>query len=243
MLTPAELLDVWERGLDQSLTEKAVSLVGAARPDLTWDEIAHMPIGERDRFLLNLREALFGQKLAIVTACPKCNETLESGCRVSDLCQESRIESEDSCVVERDGYRVIFRLLTSTDILSLPTREKSEMLRKRMLALCVLEAYDCDNQAVAVEELPSPIIAEITDGLAAADPQADVMLQLACPDCQHQWRAVFDVAGFLSKEIHFWAQRTVRDVHELARAYGWREADVLGLSPTRRQIYLELARS
>ena len=37
-------------------------------------------------------------------------------------------------------------------------------------------------------------------------------------------------------------QGTLRDVHGLAAAYGWREEDVLRLSPTRRQIYLELAR-
>jgi hypothetical protein len=32
------------------------------------------------------------------------------------------------------------------------------------------------------------------------------------------------------------------DVHALASAYGWREADVLAMSPMRRQVYLELAR-
>ena len=42
--------------------------------------------------------------------------------------------------------------------------------------------------------------------------------------------------------MHAWARRTLRDVHVLARAYGWREADVLALSPTRRQIYVELSR-
>jgi len=30
------------------------------------------------------------------------------------------------------------------------------------------------------------------------------------------------------------------DVHTLARAYGWRERDILTLSPTRRQFYLNM---
>jgi hypothetical protein len=53
---------------------------------------------------------------------------------------------------------------------------------------------------------------------------------------------LFDIASFLWRETHGWAQGTLRDVHGLAAAYGWREEDVLRLSPTRRQIYLELAR-
>jgi hypothetical protein len=32
------------------------------------------------------------------------------------------------------------------------------------------------------------------------------------------------------------------EVDALARAYGWREADILALSPARRAAYLELAR-
>ena len=68
------------------------------------------------------------------------------------------------------------------------------------------------------------------------------MINLSCPACAGAWSATFDIAGFLWKEIHAWAKTALRGVHVLARAYGWRESDVLALSPTRRQIYLELAR-
>ena len=34
--------------------------------------------------------------------------------------------------------------------------------------------------------------------------------------------------------------RFLRDVHTLASTYGWREADILALSPWRRQYYLAL---
>jgi hypothetical protein len=76
--------------------------------------------------------------------------------------------------------------------------------------------------------------------MSDADPQADVELALACPSCGHQWPAAFDIASFLWKELHAWALRTLREVHTLARSYGWREDDVLALSGTRRQLYLEL---
>jgi hypothetical protein len=32
----------------------------------------------------------------------------------------------------------------------------------------------------------------------------------------------------------------LREVHTLAWAYGWREADILAMSPARRQFYIEL---
>jgi hypothetical protein len=75
-----------------------------------------------------------------------------------------------------------------------------------------------------------------------ADPQSNLQFSLTCPACGHCWEAAFDIVSFLWSEIHSWAQRTLRMVHLLARSYGWQEADILAMSPTRRQIYLEMAR-
>jgi hypothetical protein len=67
-----------------------------------------------------------------------------------------------------------------------------------------------------------------------------VQLSLTCPDCDARWDAPLDIASFLWSEVQAWALRTLADVHTLARAYGWAEADILALSPPRRQAYLEL---
>jgi len=88
--------------------------------------------------------------------------------------------------------------------------------------------------------LPADLQAEIGAAMAAADPQADLQLALACPQCAHRWQPVFDIARFLWQELHAWALRTLRDVDTLAHAYHWAEADILALSPRRRQAYLEL---
>jgi hypothetical protein len=77
--------------------------------------------------------------------------------------------------------------------------------------------------------------------MAEADPQADVQLDLSCPACRHRWLAVFDIVSFLWSEIDASARRTLQDVHRLATAYGWREPDILALTPWRRQVYLEMA--
>ena len=76
--------------------------------------------------------------------------------------------------------------------------------------------------------------------MAEADPQADIQLALSCPACGHQWLSTFDIVSFFWSEINAWAYRILREVHILASAYGWREADILAMSPYRRQLYLEM---
>jgi hypothetical protein len=67
-----------------------------------------------------------------------------------------------------------------------------------------------------------------------------VLLGLHCPLCSHSWQALFDIASFFWTEISAHARRLLREVDALARAYGWSEAEILGLSASRRQAYLEL---
>jgi hypothetical protein len=73
-----------------------------------------------------------------------------------------------------------------------------------------------------------------------ADPQANIRLSLTCPACSHQWHGTFDIVTYFWNEINAWAQGVLRDVHMLAATYGWRESDILALSPWRRQFYLEM---
>ena len=97
-----------------------------------------------------------------------------------------------------------------------------------------------DDQELPASELPDAVMEAVTNRMAQADPQADVQLAIRCPNCGHQWEAPFDIGSFLWTEIHACAMRLLREIHALASAYGWREADILALSPRRRQAYLEL---
>lgn len=72
------------------------------------------------------------------------------------------------------------------------------------------------------------------------DPQAVVRLKIVCDSCQHQWDEEFEVASFLWGEVDAWAGRLLREVHVLARAYAWREEDILAMSSRRRHCYLEM---
>lgn len=238
--TAADLLNVWENGLRQAPMRRALLLLAVACPESSAEELAALPVGQRDARLLELRQWLFGPEIAMVAPCPACGGQLESAFRVDDirLQPDGAIAAMQTCAV--DGYRVTFRLPASNDLFALAADSPPAAARRALLARCLMEARDAGGATISAESLPDHVVAAVAAQMSEADPQADVQLQLACPACQHRWQAVFDIANFLWKEIHAWAQRTLRDVHRLARAYGWREADVLALSPTRRQIYLEL---
>jgi hypothetical protein len=236
----AELLDHWEGGLQQPPARRMLGLLAAACPEAAAGDIAALPIGRRDAGLLELRERLFGPTLTMVASCPGCGERLQSALAVSDL--RSNAESIAPLVLDIEGYRVTFRLPTSIDLLALSQRMEHRDARQLLLSRCLLDVRLADDEPAHPDSLPEHVVAAVSAHMSAVDPQADVELNLSCPSCDNVWSMTFDIASFLWKEIHAWAKSMLRSVDCLARAYGWREADVLALSPTRRHFYLELAR-
>ena len=137
-------------------------------------------------------------------------------------------------------YEVTFRLPNSLDLLKLTPEADVAINRRRLLELCLTSTRQ-HGQDVPAERLPDEVMSVVAEQMAQADPQADVQLALTCPECAHPWQAPLDIVSFLWSELHAWAGRLLQEVHELASAYGWSEAEVVGLSPARRRLYLELA--
>jgi hypothetical protein len=235
-----ELLDIWEQAQHQPLPTRMLCLLAAAMPETHGAELGALPIGRRNALLLDLRERAFGSGLAFVAECPCCGSDLELAFAVTDI----RVAAPDDAelCVEAEGYRVQFRLPASDDLLAI-LREHPQRAPAALLQRCLLDLRTPDGECGDAAALPPSIVAAIDARMATADPQADIRFETACPSCAHAWHPTFDVANFLWQEIHAWAKEALRNVHSLARAYGWRETDVLALSPTRRRIYLELARS
>ena len=92
-----------------------------------------------------------------------------------------------------------------------------------------------------MEDLPPEVVRALSEAMAARDPQAEVRLRLVCPACGSDRIALLDVVTFLWTGIRTRAERLMREVSDLARAYGWSETDILSMSPARRRFYLEAA--
>ena len=91
------------------------------------------------------------------------------------------------------------------------------------------------------DELPMEVQERMAERAAEADPRADIRLNLPCPECGTQTKAVLDIGSALCQELDAWARGILRDVYLLASSCGWSEAEVLAMSPLRRRYYLELA--
>jgi hypothetical protein len=235
-LSTAELLSVWERGQARPPVERALALLAAACPEETPDELARLSIGRRDALLMTLREWTFGPRLVSLATCPDCGERLELDMAVADLRVPSAGPAPERLEMAVDGYEISLRLPDSRDLAALSGESDLPALRQRLLGRCLL-AVRCHGEEAS---LPAELTEAAVARLAEADPQADVQLALSCPGCGGSWLAAFDIVTFYWREIEAWAARTLREIHALARAYGWNEGEILSLSPQRRQIYLQM---
>lgn len=238
-LTARDLVEVWEVGEDQHPLDRALTLLAAAYPERSWDELAALSVGQRDARLLALRERTCGPKLSAVVECPRCAQRLEFEMRVSDLRAADAGAGEDAREFVADGVALRFRLPDSRDLAAVLDLEDPDAARGLLVRRCVLQAGR-DGTPVDVEELPGGVVAGLAERISECDPQAEVLLDLRCPACGHAWQALFDIVSFFWAELAARAKRLLREVHELARAYGWREADILGMSARRRRLYLEM---
>jgi hypothetical protein len=238
-LSASQLLTAWERGLGQRLTDRALTLLAATDPQSPPDALAKLSIGRRDAGLLSLREQIFGPQLTGLANCKRCHERLELSFNAADIRDSSDDAMPEELSVSVEEWRAVFRLPNSDDLLAISDCPDADAGRARLLRRCILRLEE-NSEVRVFEDAPARIVEAVVQKMGEADALGDVHLSLTCPFCGHQWQAPFDIASFLWTEINAWAHRTLQDVNELARAYGWREADILALSPLRRQVYLEL---
>ena len=239
-LSTYELLEVWEVGEGQHPLDRALTLLSAACPDLTWDELAELSVGQRDALLLTLRERTYGPHLNGFAECPRCAERLEFDAAVADLRVAAEpATGEEARELNADGLKLKFRLPDSRDLAAVLDYEDPAAARDVLARRCVLQASR-DGAAEPIDELPAEVIAKLARRISECDPQAEVLLDLRCPACDNRWQPPFDIAAFFWVELAAQAKRLLREVHALARAYGWREMDILGMSARRRGLYLEM---
>lgn len=243
--TSSELLSVWESGCECGPARRSLALLALALPELGEDTLACYSIGARDDLLLALRERLFGDELASIAHCPACATLVETRWRASALrasVAPAPAAPGQALELIAQHHHIRYRLPTSADILAIGDCSDAAAAQRTLLQRCVLAA-SAHGAEVAPAALPAEAVAALEASMAAADPMADIDCALQCPACGHGWSLGFDIARFLWSELHGWAQRLLVDVHTLARAYGWREADILAMSPGRRSLYVEMSAS
>lgn len=237
-LTPQNLLEVCEWAEHEHPVNKALALLYAACPHTSWEELAALSIGQRDARLLELREKTFGNKLQGFAQCSHCGEHLEFAITTADI-RVADTNNGIEPVIHYQGERIRFRLPDSVDLLAINQTDDPIQASIKLVRRCLIsvgdDAFNADGN-----DLPQDMIIAIANHMSLCDPQAEVLLSLRCPACEREFQTLFDIHSFVWAEFVDLAKRLMRQVHWLARGYGWREADILGMSAWRRRYYQEL---
>ena len=219
-LSATATLDLWQAVEERDPVERSLALAAASGRDL--DELAALPIGQRDALLLELHA---GEALAATAECPACGEQAEFAIEAHELIARGR-SAEEPVPVES----VVWRSPDSRDVAAAAAADDAEAAERVLLERCAGAA-----------DLPAEVRAAVVRAMAEADPLAEVLVDVSCPACGEGFVADVDVAGFVWAELQARARRLLREVDVLARAYGWTEAEVLALGDRRRGAYLEFA--
>lgn len=236
-LSASEIISTWEVGRTKHPVDQALLLLALAFPELSPTELSALTIGQRNTRLLMLRQMTLGKWAECLMYCPLCNQPLEFTVDIETLLMPEPAEFIATLMV--DAFTLDLRLPNSQDLVALTGCADVQSGRQLLLEQCVLRA-ECDGQAIAPTHLPEQVIQAVAEAITEKDPQAEVQFVLNCSECQHSWTTIFDIVVFFWTELEAQAKRLLREVHVLARAYGWRESDILALSATRRKLYLEL---
>jgi len=227
-MDPQTVLVCWERGRVRHPLDRALLLHAIAAPGEDANTLADRPLGERNAALLRLHDALSGDALQSSVDCPGCHERLEFTLSATAICPAS--VSPPSHVRVGD---VLVRVPTTRDLASLTGETDQNRAADLLLKRLVPDAPPGGTRP----DPPHPDA--VTRALDEADPWADLTVALTCPACAHAWDASLDIAAFVWEEIEARARRFLDQVHVLAHAYGWTEAEILRLSEARRGAYVE----
>jgi T4 bacteriophage base plate protein len=243
-LSDQQILQVWERGQQQHPLDRALTLLAFALPEHSWETLSHLSIGQRDSLLLLLRQQMLGDDMESFANCPHCGESVEFTLKTTALrVMEPVIEPLASQTLTVADYALIFTLPSSKDLAAVVGCETLLAAQSVLTQRCI-QQISCEGVAIAPESIPEEfwqqLTQQMTQQMAAVDPQAEILLDLSCPACQSNWQVLFDIVAFFWTELGLQAKQIMQEVHTLARSYGWREADILAMSPTRRQHYLGL---
>jgi hypothetical protein len=239
-LSAHNVLDLWERVSTCPPVERALLILASANSDTSPLEPSALTVGECEERLLALHEAMFGSQLNGFAECPHCGEALELGVNIAELrAAVTSVSSTPAELLEYRGYDVRVRLLRGADLVDASRCRSVSDAHALLLGRSIVSASR-RGRRVSIRRLPRVVVERLAQRLAECDPWAESLLDLTCPECRHEWPVLLDIGVFLWTEIRARAQRLLHDVHTLAMAYGWREADIVAMSSRRREAYLAM---
>jgi len=193
-------------------------------PELAWS----WSIASRLQGLLAVVMATDDRDLDIQVNCQRCQEALGLDLPLRRFVLEPPGDQRLSC--EADGARLWLRLPTGRDQQHWLGRDgvTTEQMAVQLLA----------EPGQAEIRLTPAQLAAMEAALEDADPFTALELETQCPCCQAGVQHPLDLEACLLQRLQGVLTGLLRDIHRLAMAYHWSEAEILALPAQRRDFYL-----
>jgi hypothetical protein len=228
-----------------TLLARALTRIGPLEP-VTTEAVRQLTAGDREALLLHLRTLTLGPRMQCVLSCPnpECTEKIDfdvdSRGLLLPVYSDQKTEHRLTLQTADHTYFVTVRLPNGADLeTAAPVACTDPDAAGALLLDRCVEKVTSDGQQLETD-FPPALAAQISARLAELDPQSELIINLTCPACGQSFSSMIDAGSFFYKEIKNHLKTLYLETHLLAFHYHWSEAEIMGLSATKRRRYLEL---
>ena len=198
-----------------------------------------LSVGDR-QFLTTCLAGRLGEDEAWFTVnCRACGERFDFPLRFSELPVKPAGPSYPFCETILRAGKCRWRVPNGADQKALALLPSDEEALQTLLQRCLVHdetEAGTDIPPGLVANLTAPEIARIETALEAQAPEVTNRVQAACVGCSEINETEINPLRYLSTPL----QGVSIDIHRIASAYHWSEAEILSLPRHRRLHYLEL---
>lgn len=199
-----------------------------------WD----LDVGKRIECLLLISglEEEDHDRLTVPLRCnqDRCDELMEIGLSLSAILDSVHLQDEEALVAEHGGQRALLRRPTARDQLDWLRRSypsETEAVDEMVSALIVEGPKGAPSRG---------LVEEIQRTLEDSDPLVQFSVTVKGPNCHCEQIHRLDLAELALARMSLTQARLLEQVHRLAGAYHWSEAEIIAMPPWRRERYLAL---
>jgi hypothetical protein len=199
------------------------------------ETIRNLTLGDRIALILQVRKAVFGEKIQAVLKCPICKEALSLDFSVRSLLQPAKPSPKTAYTVEFENFVFIVKAVTGADLELVASVQDGENPQEQLARICIIS-----STPPLPEKLSDELILAVSLKLQEIDPQADIVLSITCPKCIQPFQVPLDIEDYFFKEITARLKQLEREIHWIALNYHWSEDAILSLPVSKRKRYIEL---
>ena len=209
-----------------SAVSRAIAFLSTLSGETDW---ASLCVTDFEILLLRLRQRALGNLCDVGFDCPRCKARVAVSFLISDFLQgiQSRQPAGVARLPGRPGWYSCggsaFRPPTAGDQAAV---EGWPDALRRLVERCIDPPHP-----------PARLRARIERAMAALAPEVSRPLVGACPECGETVEAALHVTSLVVSELAREAATLHEEVDLIARAYHWREAEILQLPRQRRRAY------